>query len=384
MSPTTVVVTGALAVWGLCLPPGRPAPARAQAAAPASRAADGDEVPQVPSALAEAFTRQIDAWARVPAHRGVVASVILSDGAQWTGAAGWAADDEPIRTDHLVGIASITKTMTAAVVLQLVDEGVVQLDDPVGRWLDPIAQVPPDVTVRQLLNHTNGLDNYTASADLGAALSADPLHVFTPAELLGFIGPPRFAAGERTEYTNTAFVLLGQVAEGATGRPIVELYRQRLWAPLSLDGVFMPGVDEPPAPVAAALGRAGVVDPLTQVGLLSIGQSAFGLFADAATAARWGRALFTGDVISPARQEEMRTLVPAAGNIPGESGAGLGIRGYHYLDRQQYGHSGGMSLGSSLLLFDPESGVTVSVVANQGANAGHFSLAPGLLAAAAP
>ncbi|MEZ5420260.1 MAG: serine hydrolase [Vicinamibacterales bacterium] len=384
MSPAVVVVTGALAGLLACLSTGQ-VPALAPRSTPSPGAASGDEAPEVPPALVDALARELEEWARVPGHRGVAASIVLADGAQWAGAAGWAADGEPMRADHLVGIASITKTMTAAVILQLVDEGVVQLDDPLERWLDPLPHVPPAITVRQLLNHTNGLDNYTASAALGAALAADPLHVFTPDELLGFIGPPRFMPGERTEYTNTAFLLLGQLAERATGRSIVELYRQRLWAPLGLEGVFMPGVDEPPAPVAAALGRTGVVvDPLAQVGLLSIGQSAFGLFADAATVARWGRALFTGTVISAERQEEMRTLVPAAGNIPGESGAGLGIRGYQYLERQQYGHSGGMSLGSSLLLFDPESGVTVAVAANQGANAGHFALAPALLAAAAP
>jgi len=78
-------------------------------------------------------------------------------------------------------------------------------------------------------------------------------------------------------------------------------------------------------------------------------------------------------------QTQMRRLVPAAGNIPGETGAGLGIRSYQYLGRIQYGHSGGSSFGSSLLLFDPESGVTVVVAMNQRGGADHFVLAPRLL-----
>ena len=69
----------------------------------------------------------------------------------------------------------------------------------------------------------------------------------------------------------------------------------------------------------------------------------------------------------------------AAGNIPGETGAGLGIRGYGYLEREQWGHSGGSSLGSSLLLFDPSTGTTVAVIMNQGRGAQHFALAPQLL-----
>lgn len=345
-------------------------------------AQDVEPAPAAVEAAAD-LEHALRAWAAVPGHRGVTAAVIWPDGSRWTGAAGVAAPGEPIRPEHLIGIASITKTMTAAVVLQLVDEGVLRLDDPLERWLAPIAGVDPAITLRQLLNHTNGLGNYTLSAALGAAIDADPSRPFTVDELLAFAGPARFAPGERTEYTNTAFLLLGRVAEVATGRPIVELYRQRLWSPLDLPGVFMPGVEEPPGPVAVAAGRGGVFAPLDFPALLSIGQAAFGLYADAATVARWGRALFAGAVLSAERQADMRMLVPAAGNIPGETGAGLGIRGYQYLDRTQVGHSGGMAFGSSLLLFDPASGVTVAVLMNQGQNAGHFQLAPQLLALAA-
>lgn len=338
------------------------------------------DVPAVPEAVAATLQEALDAWARVPGHRGVTAAVVLTDGAAWTGAAGLAGPDEPLRPDHLIGVASITKTMTAAVILQLVDEGVLRLDDSIGRWLDPRQHVDPAITLRQLLTHTAGLDNYTLSAALGAAIDADLDHRFGVEELLAFVGPPSFAPGERTEYTNTGFLLLGLVAERATGRSIEELYRQRLWTPLGLHAIFMPGVDEPPGPVAAALGRSGgVVAPLERLSLLSVGQAAFGLYADAATIASWGHAFFAGTVVSPERQAELRALVPAAGNIPGETGAGLGVRGYHYLDRPQFGHSGGMALGSSLLLFDPESGVTVAVLMNQGQNAGHFLLAPRLL-----
>ena len=114
-----------------------------------------------------------------------------------------------------------------------------------------------------------------------------------------------------------------------------------------------------------------------------VGNSAAGLLSNARTVARWGHALFLGNVISAERQAEMRTLVDAAGNIPGETGAGLGIRAYRYRDRLQLGHSGGSAMGSSLMLFDPESEVTVAVVMNQGQGADHFVLAPRLLEIAA-
>lgn len=345
-------------------------PALAQVAAP---------TPEIPAPVQASLRAVLDDWARAATHRGVSATVVLPDGATWTDAAGQAADGEPLRPDHLIQIASITKTMTAAVVLQLVDEGVVRLEDPVGRWLAPRWWVSPSITVRQLLNHSAGVANYTASPALGTAINRDESRVWTADELLQFVGPPRFAPGVKTEYTNTSFVLLGQIAEAATGRSIVELYRQRLWAPLGLDEIFMPGVQDPPGPVAVAQTNGQRFQPLDHLSVLSIGNSAFGLLATARTVARWGHALFAGSVISAERQAEMRTLIPAAGNIAGETGSGLGIRGYAYLDRAQIGHSGGATFGTSLLLFDPSTGVSVAVVMNQAGGADHFTLAPRLL-----
>ncbi len=321
-----------------------------------------------------------NAWAAAPGHQGVSASVVFSDGSQWTGVAGQAGAGAPLLEEHLIWAASLTKTMTGAIILQLADEGVLRLDDPISRWLPPRRNVDPGITLRQLLNHTNGLDNYTTSTSLGASVAADSSRVFTADELLSFLGAPHFPPGLRTEYTNSAFVLLGQVAEAATGRSIVDLYHRRLWDPLHLSEIFLPGYEAPAGPVAPALSRGNVlVAPLEHLSTLSTGNSAFGLMSNARTMARWGAELFAGRVISARTQQEMRTLVPAAGNIPGEFGAGLGIRSYQYLGRTQYGHSGGASYGSSLLLHDPTTRVTVAVLMNQGDGADHFRLAPDLL-----
>jgi D-alanyl-D-alanine carboxypeptidase len=321
----------------------------------------------------------LERWAVDVGHYGVSASVVFADGRRWSGAAG-RAGSERLRPDHLIQIGSITKTMTAAVILQLVDDGVLRLDDPVGRWLDPLPNVDPAITVRQLLNHTAGVANYTGTTGLAAALASDGMHVFTPVELLAFVGAPLSAPGDETFYTNTSFLLLGQIAERAAERSIVELYRARLWAPLGLTDVFLPGYEEPPDPVAMALTAAGLVNPLQRTAALSVGHSAFGLLATASAVAAWGHVLFQGTVVSAESQSAMRTLVPAAGNIPGETGAGLGIRSYAFHGRTQYGHSGAAIFGNSLLLHDPETRTTVVVLMNQGGpGADHFVLAPLLL-----
>lgn len=344
------------------------------------RAQPSNDVPEV--TMAPALQEALETWAAEPGHYGVSASVILANGAQWSTAVGRADLDEPLTPDHRMAIASITKTMTGAVVLTLVDEGVLQLDDPISRWLEPRRNIPGTITLRQLLNHTNGLANYPDSVALQRAVAANPAHVFTASELLSYLGPPVARPGARTQYTNTAFVVLGLVAESATGRSIVDLYHQRLWTPLGLQEIFFPGYEEPSDPVAHVFGVNGLFAPMTRISQLTTGNTAGGLFATARNVAMWGHALFTGPLVSPELQAQMRVLEPAAGNIPGESGTGLGIRGYAYFDRVQYGHSGGGGFGSSLMLHDPETGITVVVVMNQAQGADHFELAPRLLAIA--
>lgn len=336
--------------------------------------------PEAPAVeMAPALQDALDAWAAEPGHFGVSASVMLADGAQWSGAAGRADFDAPLTPEYRMAMASITKTMTGAVVLTLVDDGVVQLDDPIDRWLEPMRNIPGAITVRQLLNHTNGLANYPDSVALQRAVTADFSKVFTAGEVLSYVGPPVAPPGVRTQYTNTAFLVLGLIAERATGRTMVDLYHQRLWTPLDLQEVFYPGFEEPSEPIAPVFGTNGLVTPMTRISQLTTGNTAGGLFATARAVARWGHALFTGSLLSPDTQAQMRQLEPAAGNIPGESGAGLGIRGYGYFDRVQYGHSGGGGFGNSLMLHDPDTGITVVVMMNQALNAQHFELAPRLL-----
>lgn len=232
-----------------------------------SRDAHPRQAPQVGAQLAAQLRAALTEWAGDPRHFGVTAAVRFPDGRAWRDAAGSAGADGPMRPDHMVQVASIGKTMTAALILRLVDAGRLRLADTLGALLPPIRHVSPAITLRQLLNHTAGLSAY---------------------------GTPEF------------------------GRAI----------------------------------------------------------------AAWGDTFFRGTQFSPATRKELRTIVPAAGNIPGETGTGLGVRAYSYLGRQQFGHSGGSVLGSSLMLHDPATAITVAVLMNQGANADHFALAPRLLAIA--
>lgn len=332
--------------------------------------------------MVAALDSALDTWSRTPGHHGVSAAVILADRTTWSAAKGLAGPTEPLQRAHLLSVGSITKTMTAAVILQMVAEGRLSLDDSLGGFLPQRPHVDSAITIRQLLNHTNGLSNYTTSSGLSQAIASDPNHRFSADELLSFVGPPQFAPGSNTAYTNTSFLLLGLVAEQISGMNIDALFRERLWNRVGLMSAWLPGYGGAPGPIADAVASFGLVAPADHMALLSAGHSAFGVMATAEDVARWGHELFTGQVVTAAMQSEMRRMVPAAGNIPGESGSGLGIRGYNYFGRSQIGHSGATPFGNSLLLHDSSAGITVVVMMNQASGADHFVLAPTLLSIA--
>lgn len=336
-------------------------------------------VQTLPETTKSALQKAITDWAKEGSHYGVSASVILKNGTEWVSSTGTGATGNTLTPDHLIWMASITKSMTGAIIMQLAEEEKLGLDDPISRWLPNMDNIDPDITIRQLLNHTNGLANYTRNQQLGLAINVDLSKVWTAEELISYVGIQAFAPGERTQYTNTSFVLLGMIAAKAAKKPIIELYHERLWGPLKLTEIFLPGFEPAPGPVASAWRNGQEVNPLEEMSLLTIGNSAFGLFSNAKTINRWGRMLFSDSFLSQSMRSQMLIFVDAAGNIPGESGAGLGIRKYNFLGREQWGHSGGSPLGSSLMIHDPKTGITVTVIMNQGGGSGHFRLAPQLL-----
>jgi CubicO group peptidase (beta-lactamase class C family) len=88
---------------------------------------------------------------------GLSAAVILPDGTTWRGVSGKSSDNKAMNSDMLFGLASVTKTYIAALVAELVEEGALSAEDPIGEWIPNLGEINEDITIRQLLNHTSGL-----------------------------------------------------------------------------------------------------------------------------------------------------------------------------------------------------------------------------------
>jgi D-alanyl-D-alanine carboxypeptidase len=142
-------------------------------------------------------------------------------------------------------LGSITKTFVSAVILNLASSGKLGLDDALEEYV-PTFPDAATITVRQLMNHTSGIFNYSSDEEFLAILSADSGHEFTPMELVGFAAshPLSFEPGEGFAYSNTNYILLGLIAENVEGTNIGAIVRSLAFEKAGLTTTFFAG-EEP-------------------------------------------------------------------------------------------------------------------------------------------
>ncbi|WP_405715074.1 beta-lactamase family protein [Streptomyces xanthophaeus] len=309
-------------------------------------------------------------------------------------------------TDDRFRIASNTKTMTAALIVRLAQDGRLRFDDPVSAY---VAGVPNGdrITVGQLLKMRSGLYNYTDAPELSASLDAEPARARTPQEMLdiAFRRPPNFAPDTAYEYSNTNYLLLGLVAEKAGGRPVAEQLRDRLYAPLGLKETLLPAADDTalPAPYAhgymyggtayalidqpypadlQAAARSGQLKPLDYTHQNpSYAYAAGAAVSTADDLATWIRSLVTGKVLDPAFQRQWLAS-PQAENPKAPDGQkyGYGIA-YQRLtpDASLYYHGGELPGFNSFIGHDPDNDVTLVIWTNLTLSPGGRTTAQALL-----
>lgn len=179
----------------------------------------------------------------------VIAEAVDEHG-RWTSTSGVAdlAKRRPAPANGRFRIGSVTKTFVSTVVLQLVGEGRLSLDDTVERWLPGTVPGGNAITVRQLLNHTSGLFNYTndhtAFLTLGERfLEETRFRTYAPLELvkIATAHPPLFAPGTGWSYSNTGYILVGLIIEKVTGQAWSTEVEDRILEPLGLRHTDLPG-----------------------------------------------------------------------------------------------------------------------------------------------
>ncbi|MFE7129264.1 serine hydrolase domain-containing protein [Streptomyces sp. NPDC057638] len=364
----------------------RRAVGRAAAAAVLSAAAlTGGIAPTAQAAPASAPTTgtapaAIDPAARLAGLRAVVdngtatwsTARIVEDGRTvWKGAAGVSnrRNGAPVDPNGRFRIGSVTKMFTATVVLQLVGEGRLGLDDPVASHLPGVVPGGDHITVRQLLNHTSGLYNYTDlpafNPPVAEWVSTGRWRTHTAAGIVADAvkHPPYFAPGRGWMYSNTNYLLAGMVIEKVTGRTWNSEVERRIAGPLGLRNTFMPRTS-PFLGGVHARNYTKLPSGPVDITLLNPSEAGAGGAGVSTTAdlARFHSALFTGKLLRPAELAEMkRTVSTGPDAAPGTPrvGYGLGIQRIDWLDGlgcgEVWGHTGGI-YGAATLLFGDADG----------------------------
>jgi D-alanyl-D-alanine carboxypeptidase len=208
--------------------------------------ADTEPAASGPEALHSTLTR----W-RTRADIPAAVLGVTHPGGSWQGAHGTVerGGSAQVTTDAPFRIASITKIFVAVVVLQLVEEGKLGPDDQVSSHLPGYTLEP--VTIRQLLNHTSGIPDYTLATGFNKQLLEHRDRRWTTGEVLALVQgkKPQFPAGTGYAYSNTDYILLGEVINSVTGTGWAQQVRRRILDPLGLGGTYIAGFEPSLKPV---------------------------------------------------------------------------------------------------------------------------------------
>jgi D-alanyl-D-alanine carboxypeptidase len=335
--------------------PGRLRPLDGAAPAAPARPAT---IPAPPTVEDPRFAAAVEAARALGGAYGVTFAAVRDGELLWSGASGRYRDGvtELGGGDPLV-IGSVTKTFVAATILQLVEEGRLSLGDTVRRHLPDEGAVTPDITIRQLLDHTSGLaDVFNDTTKVG--IEQHPEQAWSAAEVMATLHAPWYRPGEGYAYANTNYYLLGMVIEKLTHAKLAAELDRRFFRPLHLSTASIITADD------------GASSPL-EPAWATIFWASGAMSASAADLARWGDALYGDGVLSEASRAEMLKL--------NADDYGLGVQRIEVPGAVGHGHTGMLKTYTSLLLHLPEQNVTVVLLVNRT----HVDLA-GMLAAAPP
>jgi CubicO group peptidase (beta-lactamase class C family) len=274
----------------------------------------------------------------------------------------------PITPSTVFRIGSVTKQFAAAVVLQLASEGKLSLDDPLSKFIPNYPPPSASATVRQLLNHTSGIQSYTGIP--GWMTEANVDKPYTTAQLIDVFKnyPSPTKPGEAWAYNNSGYILVGAIIEKVTGRPWYEAVHERIAAPLHL-GTLRYGVGEDGVPnMAKGYSRTedGSYKPAEKIHM-SVPGAAGSLIGTVGDLATWANALHHGKVVTSDMYRTMTTKTKSADGKVVPYGFGLQLdqlRGHPTI-----GHGGGIYGFATSTIYIPERDVFVAVFANSAPSA---------------
>ncbi|MEU1269366.1 serine hydrolase domain-containing protein [Streptomyces sp. NPDC005799] len=306
--------------------------------------------------------RQLEALVHTPGGPPGAIAVLQQDGHRrvvTAGVADLATGRKPQINDHM-RIASVAKAFSGAVALSLVDRHALRLDDTIGRRLPQLPQAWYQVTLRQLLNHTSGLPDYSDDPEFRQIITADPHHIFDPHHLLDFVAdePLLFRPGSRYHYSNSDNIAVALMAEAVTGTPYEQLLRELVHRPLYLRDTSLPQGHLMPRPYLHGYAVAPPAPPEDVSGLFSASASwaSGGIVSTPADLTRFIRGYVGGALFGPDVVRRQRRWIPGASEPagPGRNSAGPALFRYETRCGVVLGHTGNTAGYTQLAAATPD------------------------------
>lgn len=262
--------------------------------------------------------------------------------------------DIPNAPDVKFRLGSMTKQFTAALVLLLQQDGKLNIDDPVSKYMPDAPKTWEKITLANLLGHTSGITNFTSIKEFGAwAASAH-----TPEEELKFFAdkPLEFEPGSKFSYSNSNYEVLGVVIEKVSGKKYGDLLRDRIFDPLGMKDTGL-DADDLVLPRRAEGYMPGPKGPVVaRSESMSVPWAAGSIYSTTGDLLKWERGLFGGKVLSA----DSLKLMTTAGK--GDYGLGVGVSKNGELT--VIAHGGGIEGFNTNLMYVPEKKICVVVLAN--------------------
>ncbi|MGI5454215.1 serine hydrolase domain-containing protein [Streptomyces sp. CA-249302] len=266
----------------------------------------------------------------------------------------------PMATENFWRIGSETKTFTVTALLELVDEQLIGLDDPISRYVHGVPN-GRHITLRQLAEMRSGLFPYSADPDFAHDLLSDPQRYFTPREVLayGFKHKNTFKPGTQFQYSNSNLVLLGMVVEKVSGQRLGDFLDERVLGPARLHHTLLPHGPEFPEPHPRGYTNqtlSGEVADSTDWNP-SWAWAAGAMISDLHDLRRWAEIVATGKLLSPETQAQRLKTLPTG--FPGTS-YGLGI----FETGGWIGHNGSIPGYETVTVYLPSQRATLVIMIN--------------------
>jgi D-alanyl-D-alanine carboxypeptidase len=349
-----------------------PSPSPSLSPSPVGVAYTLGHFPDVPTgslsdSTARALQAVLDAAVKQDGLPGVTATVLVADGGAWSGAAGTADGVHPVKVRSEFAIASITKTVIAAEIMRLSEQGKLRLSDPLSEHLPKRFHFDTNgATIENLLSMESGIPDPALSE---SAIDADPLREWTAQDLLATVPSYRSTPGDHFVYEDANYMLLGLVIEETTGMSVAAALRSHILADPRLSSMVYQVEERPRGPLALPFG--GQVRPNSGGGYLptkaqaSAPSGSGGMASDSGALALWGYLLFGRHLLS----EQSLLAMTDFGKGATYDRYGLGVFDQTNLANgfgvQAVGN-GGWDVGgySSALTILPSEGIVISVMTN--------------------